>query len=57
MVLQYLLTPLWMSSGRPLGGIYESVILRICAALEANAVHAAPKTTSAGFENGRATDG
>ena len=49
-------TKLWVSSGKPSGGMYETVILPVCAALEANAVYAAPKTKRAGPETGRATD-
>ena len=39
------------------GGKYEAVILQGCAALEANAVHAAPKTKCVGSESKRAPDG
>jgi hypothetical protein len=38
------------------GGKYEAVILQGCAALEANAVHAAPMTKCVGSETVRATD-
>lgn len=55
--MKYRFTTLWVSSGTPLGGMYEAVILPVCAALEANAVYAAPKTKCAGSETGKATDG
>ena len=55
--MKYRFTMLWVSSGMPLGGMYESVILPVFAALEANAVHAAPKTFKCvASETGRAPD-
>jgi hypothetical protein len=38
------------------GGKYKAVILQGCADLEANEVHAAPKTKCVGSETVRATD-
>ena len=50
-------TTLWASRGMPFEEAkYEAVILQGCAALEANAVHAAPMTKCVGSETVRATD-
>ena len=38
------------------GGKYEAVLLQGCAGLEANEVHAAPKTKCVGSETVMATD-